>query len=214
MPNWVYNSIGVSGNWQDLQGFMAKATKPRPWQDDQPDEERFSFWNFIAPDPTKLDLYFETNGATRDVATGEMVRTGDNEFNWYNWNINNWGCKWDASEIAIDFDQEDTRYVLIQFSTPWGMPTPVFQAMTEQHPELTFDFEWEEEQGWGGMAVGEKGVYTDKESWDIPNSHADYVARENEDGCNCSHADPIYWYNDCPPLTEEEIERHKVLSNV
>jgi hypothetical protein len=214
MPNWVYNSIGVSGNSQDLQGFMGKATKPRPWRDSEPDEERFSFWNFISPDPTKLDLYFETNGWSKDMTTGETIQTGNNEFNWYNWNINNWGCKWDASEIEIDYDEDDTRFISIRFSTPWGMPEPVFRAMAEQHPELAFDFEWEEEQGWGGNSQGVAGVYMPLGHYDIPNSHADYVARENEDGCNCSHAPQIYWYNDCPPLTEEEIERHKELSNV
>ncbi len=214
MPNWVYNSIGVSGNWEELQAFLAKATKPRPWGDDEADEERFSFWNFIAPDQTKLDLYFETNGWSKDITTGETIHTGNNEFNWYNWNIKNWGCKWDASEVYVEYDEDDTRFILIQFSTPWGMPEPVFQAMVEQHPELTFDFSWEEEQGWGGEALGDKGFYRNTNSWSIPDSHADYVARGNEDGCNCSHAPQIYWYNDCPPLTEEEIERHKELSNV
>jgi hypothetical protein len=212
MPNWVYNSIGVDGKTEDLQSFIAKATKPRPWQDDEPDEERFSFWNFISPDPTKLDLYFETNGATKDLTTGEMVRTGDNEFNWYNWNINNWGCKWDANEITID-DCQGEGYVLIQFATPWGMPTPVFQAMAEQHPELTFDFEWEEEQGWGGKAISKAGVYTEVDSWGIPESHADYLAISREESCRCNHEEQEYWYNDCPPLTEEEVEAQRVLVN-
>jgi hypothetical protein len=212
MPNWVYNSIGVDGKTEDLQSFIAKATKPRPWQDSEPDEERFSFWNFIAPDPTKLDLYFETNGSSKDPITGEVVRTGDNEFNWYNWNIENWGCKWDASEITID-DSQGEGYFLIQFSTPWGMPTPVFQAMAEQHPELTFDFEWEEEQGWGGKAISKAGVYTEVDSWGIPESHADYLAISRKESCVCNHEEQEYWYNDCPPLTEEEVEAQRVLVN-
>jgi len=82
--------------------------------------------------------------------------------------------------------------------------------MVRQHPELDFDFESEEEQGWGaaytssdGDDVDENGVLTKSliltREWDIPDSHQDYVDRGNEDGCNCqSDDDQEYWYEDCP----------------
>lgn len=213
MPNWVYNTIDVKGTAENVAAFMAKATKPhttnyKPWDSDEPVEqtvEEFSFWNFIAPDPEHLDEYFETNGSRPDPENpGQHIRTGQTPYNWYNWNINNWGTKWDAGNVVID-DTNKER-VSISFETAWDRPEPVFFAMADQHPELTFEIEWEEEQGWGGIAQGYDGELRTIREWDIPNSHEDYVALEREESCNCHHSDdPDYWYDDCPPLTEEEL---------
>jgi hypothetical protein len=178
MPNWVYNNLSITGTKADIDAFVAKATTPHttryePFLSDEPSEqlrEDFSFWNFIRPDEDKLDLYFETNGSHKDPETGEMIRTGDNEYNWYNWNIRNWGCKWDARETELEVDElSDGRANLrIKFDTAWDKPDPVFYAMVEQHPELEFDFHWEEEQGWGGEASGINGEYRLYNEWDIP----------------------------------------------
>jgi hypothetical protein len=80
--------------------------------------------------------------------------------------------------------------------------------MVAQHPELDFEFHSEEEQGWGaeystydsededGKPIKELNLVRE---WDIPNSHADYVDRDNEDGCVCSwNDDPEDLFEDCP----------------
>jgi hypothetical protein len=197
MPNWVYNTIVIEGKEADIKKFLDKAQRTTNGV------HNFSFWNFVTPPLDHLDEYYETNGWTKDPNTGETIHTGNTEFNWYNWNINNWGTKWNACEVSVEFIEKN---LLIQFSTAWGQPDPVFVAMTEQHPELSFDFEWEEEQGWGGKALGESGIYTNTESWDIPESHADYVALGRTDSCNCNHSEhEDYWYNDCPRVNQEEM---------
>lgn len=202
MPNWVYNSIVIEGKKADLKKFLDKAKHI-----DEGGVHDFSFWNFVTPPVDHLEEYHADNGWTKDPNTGEMVQSGNTPFNWYNWNIDNWGTKWDACEVSTEFIEGS---LLVQFSTAWDKPDPVFEAMTEQHPELSFDFEWEEEQGWGGKALGQNGIYTNTENWDIPNSHADYIALGRSDSCNCNHNnDQEYWFADCPPLTEEEIASDK-----
>lgn len=218
MPNWVYNNIQVTGTIEQVKSFIAKAERPRQWLEDTLDsdngysfgEQRFSYANFVPLPADHLAEYFEPNGWTKDVTTGEMVHTGQTEYNWYNWNIDNWGCKWDAGEIETDYNeypnQKDIAWVSYSFTSPWGMPMPVFQAMTEQHPELHFSFEWEEEQGWGGAADGRDGVLTITADYDIPTSHADYANRDNLDGCMCNHyTDESDWYADCPREEEEVL---------
>lgn len=210
MPNWVYNNITVEGKPEDIKSFMAKATKPyttnyTPWNEEEPSEQlrdEFSFWNFVAPDQEYLNEYFETNGSKPD-GNGGFIKTGDSPLNWYNWNIANWGTKWDAGDIQIDEEPGGSK-TTISFSTAWDKPEPVFFAMVDQHPELQFTFRWMEEQGWGGEAVGIDGQFQTKREWDIPNSHEEYVALEEEEQCNC-HAsdDPDYWYDDCPKALEE-----------
>ena len=81
--------------------------------------------------------------------------------------------------------------------------------MVEQHPTLAFSFHCEEEQGWGVEYDSVSGELVETNSWDIPDSHADYVGRDNEDGCVCSYEDDQdEWYNDCPK--EEEIVEQSV----
>jgi len=212
MPNWVYNTVEIKGTTEDVAAFMKKATKPyttnyTPWDSEEPSEQvrdEFSFWNFIRPEEDKLDLYFETNGSRPDPENpGQHIRTGQTEYNWYNWNIANWGCKWDCGDV--DIDDSNPENVVVRFNTAWDRPEPVFIVMTEQHPELQFAFEWEEEQGWGGKAEGSNGEFTTLQEWDIPNSHEEYKALDRLDSCNCNHSDDTDdWYDDCP---RDEIEQ-------
>jgi hypothetical protein len=75
--------------------------------------------------------------------------------------------------------------------------------MVEQHQKLHFNFECEEEQGWGVEYESFNGNLSLVKEWDIPNSHADYVERDNVDGCVCSHEDDrSEWFEDCHKYEE------------
>lgn len=210
MPNWVYNNVSVSGTKQEVADFVAKATALHP--ESHADgkvimttEPEFSFWNFIRPPQNAVDSgeYFGTNG----WADGEKL--GDTPTNWYNWNNENWNTKWDANEVGLEVSSSinaDTASVSINFSTAWSIPEPVLNAMTEQHPTLTFQFSCEEETGWGAEFIGENGKFFETKSWSEPNSHADYVERDNIDGCMCSYSDDEEdWYDDCPRDEKEFV---------
>jgi hypothetical protein len=204
MPNWVYNSVSISGDQDKLDAFVAKATAPHPETFDEAtgkvvytDKPEFSFWNFVAPpeEAVKSGEYFGTRG----FIDGE--KKGDSPNNWYSWNNREWGTKWDAChldphEIEVEGDNASKSY---SFETAWGIPEPVFEAMVKQHPELNFDFECEEEQGWGAEYRGEEGEISMVKQWDIPDSHADYVERDREHSCNCAWGENTEdWYADCP----------------
>lgn len=202
MPNWVYNVVNVSAKDPDkLDEFEKHIKKVPEYYDkgsgapDVPLEEMssndFSFHSFITLDKEHKEEYHTTNGS------GPDGRTGDTQFNWYNWNNNNWMTKWDACEVDVEFE---AHQIVIRFSTAWSPPEPVFAAMSKQFPELTFEFYWEEEQGFGAEFTLEAGdlVGTPK-SWDIPGSHQDYVDQDKEDSCMCAHYDDQEdWFDDCP----------------
>lgn len=193
MPNWVYSSVNITGKTEDLKNFITKSTRPRPYEDKMGEEE-FSFWNFVAPPQDIVDSgeYFGVRG----FIDGE--EKGNTENNWYEWNCREWGTKWDACDAYIELDKGETS-ITLSYSTAWSIPEPAMGAMVEQHPELRFEFWCEEEQGWGANFVGENGELSETESWDIPNSHSDYVARDREDSCICSfYDDEEDWYEDCP----------------
>lgn len=192
MPNHVYNSMIVTGTPETIQAFKEKAAFG---------ERDFSYWNFVTPPQEALDSgeYWGTNGWV------EGARTGDTRNNWYNFNNREWGTKWDTYDLDNIWLPEEQRANSVGWAwcSAWGHPLEVMQAMVKQHPELAFDFEWEEEQGWGGRAKGVDGEFILIREWDIPESHEDYVDLGWEDRCPCqSEDDSEYWYDDCPRKIE------------
>lgn len=71
-------------------------------------------------------------------------RPADQEDNWYDWNINHWGTKWEMS--IIDWDRYDDETVWISFESAWSPPTSLY--------EYLFENEWHVEAYYheGGMA--------------------------------------------------------------
>jgi hypothetical protein len=212
MPNWVYNYVSIGGKPEDVEAFRAKISAPRPEQKttlvegqnypenvegewyipETSDEGDFSFWNLIAPPKDKWELYFSTSGYK------DGKRLGDTEWNWYEWNNSNWNTKWDAG--VEDFSDYGDGSISYQINTAWSTPMPVWNALAEQHPELSVEIRFEEEQGWGGIIEIENGVATLVKEWDIPASHADYEALDQE--CRgCMWGDEDYLFADCPRET-------------
>ena len=74
--------------------------------------------------------------------------------------------------------------------------------MVEQHPELTFYFECEEEQGWGAEYEGKEGKLSLVKEWDIPSSHADFD-NLGRDCWGCESGDQEEMYEDCPDKNKE-----------
>jgi hypothetical protein len=143
--------------------------------------------------------YFGTHG----WKDGEQ--TGNTTNNWYEFNNREWGTKWDACSVEEDELKEGDTWFGLKFDTAWGVPEPVFRAMVEAHPTLTFSIHCEEEQGWGVEYEGVDGELIVLDQWDIPESHADYDKRGNE--CQCAWNDEEYWFDDCPQ------PENKVISN-
>jgi hypothetical protein len=211
MPNWVFCNLSVTGEKSAVEAFDAEMRKPYPTFAYAEGEENrgyghldgkwtmteggeFSFWNAVAP--TDLEAYF----------------TGDT---WYGWNSSNWGCKWDANiqdEDSYDFPSGEHQRTY-RFDTAWSPPREVFVAICAKYPTLDFGLSYEEEQGWGGEldSDGEGGV-VQTEEYDIPQSHADYDKRGNEDLCLCaSESDPEEMYDDCPPAIEANLNENKLI---
>lgn len=151
MPNWCYNTLLIEAEPQVISKIKAQLSAPyeSKHQDLHSNEwitetvqKDLSFWNIIRPPADKMGEYYGTHG----YANGE--KQGDTESNWYNWNISNWGVKWDACESElVDEDETSLNY---RFDTPWGVAEGALIALSEQYPDVSFNLEFEEETGWGG----------------------------------------------------------------
>jgi Ferredoxin-like domain in Api92-like protein len=200
---------------------------PVPFGSDEPKpfvretvETKFSFMNIIAPsdEASYYGMYKNLDGTPKDnkesnrasldlagaVIFGQIKPEAGNEVNvggdWYSWNLANWGCKWDASDVYVE--EDSATYWAISFDTPWSPPIPAMESLSLLFPDVKFTLRYEEEQGWGGITEFTNGESNEIESWDIPNNHADYSKLEKECVCEWDSDDPDNWFDDCPNKAE------------
>ena len=187
MPNWVFNSLCVSGNSEQVAQVKFQVgqpvtklideynfdTKEYTKQEITKSNPIFSFWNIIAP--TDLEAYAKqpTFNATFD----QMMNGAGND--WYSWNNRNWGTKWDVgkwdNEEYSDTEilDEGSEFITYKFNTAWSPPFPVIQELSRQYPELVVDLEYEEEGGWGGEITFKNGEIIDQKEYDNRCSECD-----------------------------------------
>ena len=180
MPNWCYNSLTIEGSAEDISAIKTQLNQPFQRQHDQWNPETrqmelqdvlypnpvFAFWNIIKP----TDL--ETYNLQKDPKHNDSIIDfkGDN---WYDWNVRNWGSKWD---VAVSHNEEYPETELVEewsdrliyrFNTAWSPPLPAIETLSTQYPNCLFTLSYEEETGWGGeinFKNGEQEIVEDYEN--------------------------------------------------
>ena len=179
MPNWCYNLLTIDGPADDITSVKSQLNKPftREHENYNPKTGKmetktynysnpvFAFWNIIAP--TNLQAYNQQDDFSKPIEE-RLKFIGDN---WYDWNVRNWGTKWD---VAIHNDDKypdtelttETKDTLIyRFNTAWSPPAEAITKLSEQYPECEITLSFEEEQGWGGEIIFANGQGTEIESY-------------------------------------------------
>lgn len=154
MPNWVYNSLTLEGNKDLLDEVREQLNKPFTNGNITYDKPIISFWNMVKPSDDILEEYHGS------ITTGGSM---SNPNNWYSWNNQHWGTKWDIAvnngeeyaETTIDISGGVVSYT---FQTAWSPPIPALIALSNTYPELELFLDYEEEQGWGGEIVIQNGL--------------------------------------------------------
>jgi hypothetical protein len=179
MPNWVFNSLTIEGSKDDISAIKQQLNKPYVRQHDKWNMETsqmeitdytysnpvFSFWNIISP--TDLEAY---NGPQPEVDLTKPITFESNH--WYDWNVRNWGTKWDIAvhdkeeypETEITMEAEDT--LGYRFNTAWSPPLEAINNLSQQYPDVEFELSFEEETGWGGEVTFYNGDVTETESYE------------------------------------------------
>jgi len=141
----------VSEGQNDFQCGCKKVWVETKAQVGKYDEEGYEkaegYW---AVDGVEVGKNQTSNGTIHDIAAaqfgGNPVCPIHNEKEisshpdwWYNWNVANWGTKWDAAEVWHDRTTEEitelgsTSY---NFDTAWGPAEAVIAALAEKFPTL------------------------------------------------------------------------------
>ena len=88
-----------------------------------------------------------------------IARPAIEEENWYAWNIENWGTKWDVESedwSRIDNNDKTASVVTISYDTAWGPPLEFYNKMADQgfdiisyyyEPGMAFCGKWTSDNG-------------------------------------------------------------------
>jgi hypothetical protein len=207
MPNWVYNTLHCHGSEADLdilQEFFQMDIEVHSWNPQMGDADLvtenapFTYMSmrnpFLPPYNVTREEYHSVNG----YQDGREV--GNTAGNWYNWNITNWGVKWDAKMTEVTREAELLSYY---FESPWAIPDPyMLLEMSKKFPTVAFTHRYEEEQGWGGEYEFQDGEVSEEQAWDIPNSHADKEELGQICYCEMWPDDVDSMFEDCPARLE------------
>lgn len=183
MPNWITNKVEVIGKGQDiveLRNLMHT-------------DDNFQFdFQKILPMPEELSDTTSPYQGTPEESKRLKEKYGAND--WYSWSIENWGTKWNASEVTYSevTKMDDGRFIMdITFDTAWSVPAPFMLALGKRFDKCHF-----------------KGMYADE---DLGSNYGEYEIEngqplffccyEYEDLCNGTKAREVLF--ECKPYAED-----------
>jgi len=135
MPNHVRTNLFVYGNRADVSSLVETIG------------DRMNFERIIPPPE---NMFQENLGETeREYCEKHNIPT------WYDWQVANWGTKWNAyntDTVEVIRDQPDVMTVCYRFDTAWVCPEPIILRIAEKWPRLELYGDWENEDNgpdWG-----------------------------------------------------------------
>jgi len=157
MPNHVYINMTIEGTDEEVQNFfMTHFTE-------ESDGNSFFDLNSFKPMPEELEGTRAPSNLPPTASKALIDKYGAD--NWYDWNIQNWGTKWNTYDNNINDDNS------VSFQTAWSLPDPIFAKMAEMYPSMTFNIKCVEEGGFfaGTILISEgkvkENLTNDYETW-------------------------------------------------
>ena len=84
----------------------------------------------------------------------------DQDDNWYQWCVDNWGTKWD---VEINDSTIEDDYVELSFDSAWAPPVAWLKIVAKKYPKLKFSLKYDEPgMCFIGCAKGSNGVIEDQ----------------------------------------------------
>lgn len=108
MPNWCSNNATIVADSADAIKKMKE-------------------FKLLVEEPTRTGHIF--------LCDSFVPRPKEEEENWYAWNTDNWGTKWDVEIDDITFDEEDNSFYC-SFVSAWCPPITFYETMEEMGFEV------------------------------------------------------------------------------
>jgi len=127
MPNWCANGLRIVATTEEQKEKLSKL--PEYIKEDK------GFFSFFYPCPEELT---NTVAGYMSGEEGEKLKKQEesnlekyNAKNWYDWNIDNWGSKWDADIMNGDFTFDIDCFESF-FNTAWSPPIAFYNKLVEE----------------------------------------------------------------------------------
>ena len=132
MPNWCHNRVVISHmEAQPIKELADIFQKNQPFATlvPQPDWENTPNDKGELPVVSDLGLEFD----------------GKQDLRWYDWRLDNWGCKWDLNEGDVTVKlSEDKTILQMWFETPWGPPDKIKEHIDNMNDGFEIEWHWDE----------------------------------------------------------------------
>jgi len=154
MPNWCNNTITISGPTETIKQLWEDATR-----------EEGGLLSAMVPQPANI---FRGN-----LGTAEREQCAEQGIpNWYDWNVENWGTKWDVSTEGLEFfdNGDGTASIGGWFDSAWSPPIEAYNTFCDMMDNCSLEASYYEP----GMDFA--GFYTDGDEEHLDNLHDEYDA--------------------------------------
>jgi hypothetical protein len=117
------------------------------------------------PNKSKLDA-IETalSDKTNQALFNTILPNPSGEWD-YEWSVNNWGTKWEAS--VHDWERQDDNTIWVSFDSAWSPPTQLYEFMEAVEGYTVVAMYWESGMGFCGRFADGYDDYYDYDITDI-----------------------------------------------
>ena len=155
MPNWNENELTITGDREQLQNFIKKAKGVNH----EGKDTNLLLNNFV-PLPEELKNTRSPSRNPKSARSQRLIKIYGCD-NWWDWNIKNWGTKWDIDPDGLMFSLLKKK-AIYDFDTAWSPPVKWLKKVSILFPKLTFKLKYEEPGiGFAGIATAKNGKFTD-----------------------------------------------------
>lgn len=157
MPNHCENNLSVYAGDKEAEKELEELKKKARVLDG----EKWSLFNSTVPMPEELlkvqagcnSLLYEGDKSKLTPEEKDMLKKYGS-INWYDWNVKEWGTKWDAYGV-VEEDNHKTSWQLL-FMTAWSPPIAWLEKVAKQYPNLHFRLKYVEmDMSFMGKAEGQ-----------------------------------------------------------
>ena len=157
MPNWVMNELTcIFQTSEELDAFKIEANTEELFASFFPMPEVLEGTSSPHLAPGDFINAINKRNNTNYLTLEEVVLANDNwdsqdakgiiknikafeetgYHDWYSWNLNNWGVKWDAVRPTAKYD---LLTITFSFDSPWGCPEQFVRELSKLYPNATFE---------------------------------------------------------------------------
>jgi hypothetical protein len=140
MPNWCYNRVSIySENIDQVTELFDIFNNAEPFNTLIPSPK----WSETPNEDGELPVLEEHKDADGKVlfTTHKFPKSGKTDDRWYDWQINNWGTKWEPTDISVEQCDEELE---LTFNTAWSPPEDICRAIRNKYPDVTVSWFFDE----------------------------------------------------------------------